>query len=172
MPLPRHPRLIIGLAAALAAFALDQGHKFLMLHVFDIGARPPIRVTSFLDVTLSWNFGISYSLFAAHDGAARAGLLALQLAIVAGLSVWLWRAQSRLVATALGLVIGGALGNVADRLYRGAVADFFYLHTSLPVGPLANYVFNVADVAISLGVALLVLENFVAHPGPSAASEG
>jgi signal peptidase II len=171
MPLPRHPRLI-GLAVALAAFALDQGHKFFMLHVLDIGARPPIRVTSFLDVTLSWNFGISYSLFAAHDGAARAGLLALQLAIVAGLSVWLWRAPRRLVATALGLVIGGALGNVADRLCRGAVADFFYLHTSLPVGPLANYVFNVADVAISLGVALLVLESFVARPGPSATPKG
>lgn len=159
-PLLRTPRFC-GLAAGLAALALDQGHKYYMLHVVDIGSREPIRVTSFLDVTLSWNFGISYSLFAAHDAIARTGLLALQLAIVGGLAFWMWRAPQRLVATALGFIIGGALGNCADRLWRGAVADFFYLHTSLPVGPLANYVFNVADVAISLGVALLLLESFI-----------
>jgi signal peptidase II len=68
---------------------------------------------------------------------------------------------------ALGLVIGWALGNAADRLMRGAVADFFYLHTTLPVGPLANYVFNVADVAITAGVILLLYESFSA-PAPSA----
>jgi len=148
-----------GLAALLAAFGLDQAHKFYMLHVFDIGARQPIHATPFLDIVLSWNFGISYSMFSAQNQAARYVLLAAQLAIVAGLGLWLWRAQRRLVAVALGLIVGGALGNVADRLTYGAVADFFYLHTSLPVGPLANYVFNLADAAIFSGVALLVLEN-------------
>jgi signal peptidase II len=61
-------------------------------------------------------------------------------------------------------VIGGALGNMTDRLARGAVADFFHLHTTLPVGPLANYVFNVADVAITAGVALLLYESFLTPP--------
>lgn len=153
---------VLGVAAALAALALDQAHKFWMLDVFHVAARQPIPVTPFLDIVLSWNYGISYSLFPAHEGAARAALLIVQGAIVAGLTVWMFRAQSRLTATALGLIIGGALGNIADRLSRGAVADFFYLHTSLPVGPFANYVFNVADAAITLGVALLVCESFFA----------
>ncbi|MCX7899193.1 MAG: signal peptidase II, partial [Methylocystis sp.] len=62
-----------------------------------------------------------------------------------------------------------ALGNICDRLFRGAVADFFYFHTDLPVGPLANYVFNVADVAITAGVILLIYEGFfVAPPAPEA----
>ena len=72
--------------------------------------------------------------------------------------------DSRLTGLALGLVIGGALGNAVDRVMRGAVADFFYLHTSLPVGPLANYVFNVADVFITGGVALLLYESLFLPP--------
>lgn len=154
------PPRAFGLAAALGALALDQAHKFWMLHIFDMAARAPIRLAPFLDVVLSWNYGVSYSLFPAHEGWARAGLLVVQGAIVAGLAAWMLKSESRLTATALGLIIGGALGNAADRLTRGAVADFFYLHTSLPVGPLANYVFNVADVAITAGVVLLVIEGF------------
>ncbi len=150
----------LGLAAALAALALDQAHKFWMLHVFDVAAHPPMSLAPFLDVLLSWNYGVSYSLFPAHEAAARFALLAVQGAIVAGLAIWMVRTPSRATALALGLVIGGALGNAADRIARGAVADFFYLHTSLPVGPLANYVFNVADVFITAGVALLVVEGF------------
>jgi len=136
-----------------------------MLHLFGIEARQPITLAPFLDVVLSWNYGVSYSLFPAHEGAGRALLLAGQGVIVAGLFWWLWRAQSRLTALAIGLVIGGALGNAADRLVRGAVADFFYLHTGVPVGPLANYVFNVADVAITAGVAILLFES-VSAPAP------
>jgi signal peptidase II len=159
----------LGLAAALAAALLDQAHKLWMLHVFDIGSRQPVTLAPFLDVVMSWNYGVSYSLFPAHEGAARALLLAGQAVIVAGLLVWMWRARSRLTAVALGLVVGGALGNATDRIARGAVADFFWLHTTLPVGPLANYVFNVADVAITLGVALLLYESFF-PPAPPAES--
>jgi signal peptidase II len=162
----------LGLAAALGALALDQAHKYWMLEVFDIGARQPIRVTPFLDIVLSWNFGVSYSLFPAHEDAARAALLAAQGAIIVGLLVWLMRASSRHVAGAVGLIVGGALGNALDRLAHGAVADFFYLHTSLPVGPLANYVFNVADVAITIGVALLLLDSLVSGSGSSAPAPG
>jgi len=154
----------LGLGAAASALALDQGHKFFMLRLFDIEAHMPIRATSFLDVTLSWNYGVSYSFFQAHDDAARWGLLAFQLAVIAGLAVWMLRSDARLRAGALGLIVGGALGNAADRLHYGAVADFFFLHTDLPVGPLANYVFNVADVAISLGVFFLIIDSFRAPP--------
>lgn len=163
----KSPRAL-GLFAALAAALLDQAHKYWMLDVFGIEARQPLALAPFLDVVLSWNYGVSYSLFPAHEGFARAGLLAAQGVIVAGLTFWMTRARDRLTALALGLVIGGALGNAADRLTRGAVADFFYLHTTLPVGPLANYVFNVADVAITAGVALLLYESLFA---PASAPE-
>jgi signal peptidase II len=166
---PNAPRWL-GIAAAGAALTLDQAHKYWMLNVFDIQSRRPIPLTPFLDVMLSWNHGVSYSLFATHDDVARKLLLSAQLLIVAGLAVWLWRSRRRVGALGLGLVIGGALGNVADRLLRGAVADFFFFHTRLPVGPLANYVFNLADVAITLGVALLLVETFVSPAPPSNAS--
>jgi signal peptidase II len=165
-PLPLRLKLaalsprVLGLSAALAALAADQAHKYWMLHIFDVAAHPPISLAPFLDVVLSWNFGVSYSLFPAHEAAARLALLTVQGAIIAGLAIWMVRTRSRATALALGLVIGGALGNAADRMTRGAVADFFYLHTSLPVGPLANYVFNLADVFITAGVALLVFEGF------------
>jgi len=150
----------LGLSAALAALAFDQAHKFWMLHIFNVADRPPMSLAPFLDVVLSWNYGVSYSLFPAHETMARLALLALQSAIIAGLAIWMVRTPSRATATALGLIIGGALGNAADRIARGAVADFFYLHTSLPVGPLANYVFNLADVFITAGVAVLIIEGF------------
>ena len=154
----------LGAVAALAALMLDQAHKYWMLNVYDIAARQPVTLTPFLDLVLSWNYGVSYSLFATHDGLARYAMLAVQVAIVVGLIIWLRRVTNHLGALALGLVIGGALGNMTDRLARGAVADFFHLHTTLPVGPLANYVFNVADVAITAGVALLLYESFLPPP--------
>lgn len=158
------PARLYGFAALAGALVLDQAHKYWMLEVFGVGVRPPITVAPFLDIVLSWNYGVSYSLFASHGGVARFALLAVQGVIIAGLCVWLWRARNPPLAVGLGLIIGGALGNAADRLFRGAVADFFYLHTTLPVGPLANYVFNVADVAITLGAALLLYEGLVAPP--------
>ena len=158
-----HPRSI-GAFAVIFALALDQAQKWWMLNVFDIEKKQPITVTPFLDVVLSWNHGVSYSLF---QGAGAGLLLAGQSIIIVGLLIWLWRTPDRLTAAGLGLVIGGALGNAADRATRGAVADFFYLHTNLPVGPLANYVFNVADVAITLGVALLLFEGLFVAPAPA-----
>ncbi len=149
---------VLGAVAAAAAFLVDQAHKLWMLEVFGVAGREPTRLTPFLDVTLSWNRGISYSLLTAQGDLARFGLLALQIAIVAGLCLWLWRTPRRLTALALGLIVGGALGNALDRLRYGAVADFFFFHTSLPVGPLANYVFNVADAFITLGVALMLFD--------------
>lgn len=162
MPASLSPR-ILGLLALFAALTLDQAHKYWMLNVFGIAEKQPITVTPFLDILLSWNHGVSYSLFQSLGPAL---LLAAQSVIIAGLFYWLWGSPSRLAAIGLGLVIGGALGNVVDRLTRGAVADFFYLHTSLPVGPLANYVFNIADVAITLGVVLLLRESLLAPAPP------
>ena len=154
---PRH------LGAALAALALiaDQAHKIWMLEVYDIAARQPVRVAPGFDLVLAWNPGVSYSLFAASTDTGRWLLLALTLAVTAGLAVWLWRAPDRPTACGLGLVVGGALGNAWDRYSYGAVADFFHFFIDTErFGRLSWYVFNVADVAIVAGVALLLYEGF------------
>lgn len=142
------------LALAALAFGLDQAHKWWMLHSYDIAARAPVEVTSFFELVMVWNRGVSYGLLTTH---VQELLIAMTLAIVAVLWIWACRMERALGASALALVIGGALANACDRLTRGAVADFFHFH----VGSFSWYVFNVADVAIVAGVALLLYESLV-----------
>ena len=152
--MPLSPRALGFLVAAIT-LAVDQGHKIWMLDVFDIAARQPLALTPFLDLVMAWNPGISYSLLSAETPEGRFALLALSLAATALLGVWLWRAPDRLTTVALGLIVGGALGNAYDRFAYGAVADFFHFH----VGGFHWYVFNLADVAIVAGVGLLMYES-------------
>ncbi len=158
------PRLA-GFLTALVTLIVDQGHKLWMLFVFDIANNQPVALAPFLDLVMAWNPGISYSLLRADTDAGRYGLLALSLTVTAGLAVWLWRAPCKFTTTALGLVIGGALGNAYDRFAYGAVADFFHFH----VGSFSWYVFNLADVAIVAGVGLLLYESFGLGQKPEAA---
>lgn len=146
----------LGLTAAAIAYAADQLHKWWMLHVYDIGARGKVTLTPFLDLVLSWNSGISYGLFQQDSDAGRYVLIAVAVAIVAVLVVWLFRTTDRLVALAIGLIVGGALGNVTDRYLYGAVADFISLHAF----GFRWYVFNLADVAVVAGVSLLLYDSF------------
>jgi signal peptidase II len=139
------------LALAVLVFAVDQAHKWWMLNVFDIGARQPHPVTSFFDLVLVWNQGVSYGLFTTHTQGV---LIGFSLVITAVLWLWSCRVDRALAAAALALIIGGALANALDRLIRGAVADFFYFH----VGSFDWYVFNIADMAIVAGVGLLLYE--------------
>ncbi len=156
-----------GLAMALLTLALDQGNKLWLIDVFDIAEHQPVAVAPFLDVVFARNPGISYSLFSAHTALGRWGLVAFTFAATAALAVWLWRSTTILVCLALGLVVGGALGNAIDRLLYGWVADFYYFH----VGSFHWYIFNLADVAIVAGVAILLFESLVLAPGrPAAAS--
>lgn len=150
---------VLGFLVALVVLALGQGFKEWMLYGLDIAARPPLILAPFLDLRMAWNTGISYSLFRADSPFGRAVLVGLALAAVVALSVWLLRARKPLTGVALGLLIGGALGNAWDRAAHGAVADFFHLHWGAfsPFG-----VFNVADVAITAGVGLLLLEALLA----------
>jgi signal peptidase II len=158
------PRLI-GFLTALVTLVIDQGHKLWMLFVFDIAKNQPVQLAPFLDLVMAWNPGISYSLLRADTDMGRYGLLGLSLTVTLGLSVWLWRAPLKLTTVALGLIIGGALGNAYDRFAYGAVADFFHFH----VGSFSWYVFNLADVAIVAGVGLLLYESFVLGQKPEAA---
>jgi signal peptidase II len=146
---------VFGLIALAATLIVDQSHKLWMLFVYRISDHQPVHVGPFLDLIVAWNPGISYSLLRATTDIERYMLLGLALGAVMLLFAWLWRARSRATSLALGLIIGGALGNAYDRWAYGAVADFFRFH----VGDLSWYVFNLADVAIVAGVALLLLES-------------
>jgi signal peptidase II len=142
--------LVLGLAGLV--FAIDQLHKWWMLNVYDIVSKSPVRITSFFDLVMVWNKGVSYGLFTTHT---QEWLIGLSLAITAVL--WVWACQSRhaFSAAAIALVIGGALANALDRALRGAVADFFHFHYQ----DFSWYVFNLADVAIVAGVILLLYES-------------
>ncbi len=144
------------LVPALAAlvFGLDQTHKWWMLNVYDIASRQPVSVTTFFDLVLTWNKGISYGLLPTR----LQGLL-IALSIIVSLILWIWACRSRSVlgAAALAIIIGGALSNALDRAVHGAVADFFHFHA----GGFSWYVFNIADIAIVAGVAILLYESVV-----------
>ncbi len=146
-----------GLAVAVAACAIDQAFKWWMLSVYDIGTAQPVRITSFFDLVLVWNRGISYGLFQQDSVFGRYALIAIMACAMLGLFVWLARSQGRLSALALGAILGGAAGNIIDRTLYGAVADFFSFHAM----GYNWYVFNLADIAIVAGVAIVLYESLI-----------
>lgn len=146
----------IGFLVAALALASDRAHKAWMLHVYDIASRGRVEITPFFDLVMAWNKGVSYGLFQAETGLGRIMLICFALAITLGLGLWLARITHPLIAIAIGLVIGGAVGNVYDRFVYGAVADFFSFHAF----GFYWYIFNVADIWIVTGVGLIVLESF------------
>ncbi len=142
-----------GAVVALAVVATDQAAKVAALAGLE-GALEPTPVGPFLDLVLRWNRGISFSLFTQNTEAGRATLLALTIAAIALLGWWLAASRSYLSATGLGAIIGGALGNALDRLTHGAVVDYLDLH----LFDRHFFVFNLADAAINVGVALLIVD--------------
>ncbi|HZP77314.1 MAG TPA: signal peptidase II [Pseudolabrys sp.] len=155
------PHTRLGLIAALIACAIDQATKLWLLFVLDLGARGPVRLTPFLDLILTRNTGISYGLFQQEGPFGQAVLLLLKVIAVVLLWIWLARSTSRLAALALGLIIGGAIGNAIDRLAYGWVVDFVLFHITTVNWRFTWYVFNLADVAIVAGVIGLLYESFV-----------
>ena len=144
----------IGAAVAVIAVALDQLSKTWILESV---MNPPriIEITPFFNIVLAWNRGVSFGMFNDHGESGPLILTALAVAIVIALSVWLWRATTMFSVVALGLVIGGAVGNVVDRMIHGAVVDFLDFHVLGYHWP----AFNVADSAICVGAAILILES-------------
>ena len=146
----------LGLAVAAGVAVADQLAKAWVLHFFaargDVARFAP--VAPFLNLVLTMNRGMSFGLF--NTGAAFNALIFAVLAaiIVAALLVWLARTREAWLAVAIGLVVGGAVGNVADRLARGAVVDFLDFH----LGAWHWFSFNLADAAISVGVALMLID--------------
>jgi signal peptidase II len=138
---------------AAATMLADQVAKLWLLYVFDLGARGAVPVLPLFDLVLVWNTGISYGLFPQQGAVGQWILFAIKVAAVVLLWIWLARANSRLVAVALGLIVGGAVGNAIDRLAHGAVVDFVLFHLTGASFQFNWYVFNLADAAIVAGVA-------------------
>jgi signal peptidase II len=163
----RGKSLAFGLAIAALAAILDQASKFGILARFrpeGVTETPflvPTRVTvlPILDFVLTWNRGVSFGL--GNTPGSHNVLVFTALAVIIGafLVGWMARTSDRLVLAALGLVVGGALGNVVDRLRFGAVVDFLYVH----VGAFDWWpAFNVADSAVCVGAGLLVFDSLFA----------
>ena len=166
------PRTRFGLAVALASAAVDQVVKLWLIFVFDLGSRGVVTLAPFLDLVLTWNTGISYGLFPQEGPVGQWVLLAVKALAVALLWIWLARVSSRLTALALGLIIGGALGNAIDRLAYGAVADFVLFHLTTGGFSFKWYVFNVADAAIVAGVLGLLYESLLGDRAAKAPRSG
>ena len=148
------PRLLrLGLIVALVCIVADQATKHVVLGIMDPPRR--IEVLPFADLVLVWNRGVSFGLFNQSDPAMRWVLIAIALAIALGLLVWLFRVDRRLPALGIGLILGGAIGNVIDRFRFGAVVDFVYLHAGGFYWP----AFNVADSTIAIGVVVLLYDS-------------
>jgi signal peptidase II len=147
-----------GLLVAAATAALDQALKLWLIFAFDLPARGIVPLAPFLDLVMTWNTGISYGLLPQQGPLGQWALLALKAVAVALLLLWLARSSTRMTALALGLIIGGAIGNAIDRIAYGAVVDFVLLHITVGGDRYNWYVFNLADTAIVAGVFGLLLE--------------
>ncbi|MFA4994255.1 MAG: signal peptidase II [Bdellovibrionales bacterium] len=150
-------RAIIGFYAMAFVGLVDQLTKWLILDRLDDVHRT-LPITSFLNFVLVWNKGVTFGFL--NHGRERVlpyVLIAVAVVILFLLGRWLMRTSSTTVALALGAIMGGAIGNVIDRVRYGAVVDFLDFY----YGNLHWYAFNVADAAIVTGVALLLIDGMV-----------
>ncbi|MCH7543437.1 MAG: signal peptidase II [Proteobacteria bacterium] len=142
-----------GLIVASAVIVLDQATKWWVVTIF---MDPPrvVDVWPFFNVVMVWNRGVTFGFLGDTPYWGQWALVGLSLAIVAILLLWLRRAETKWRAAAIGLIIGGALGNVIDRVHYGAVADFLDFHVAGYHWP----AFNFADAAITVGVAIMFFD--------------
>lgn len=151
---PKPFSLTHGLSWTLIWAALDQTSKWAIVHYYGFETYQAKAVLPFLDFTLIWNTGISYGIL---EGSGEAGRWLLSAVAFFAIGLFLWflkNGETRLSGMAYGLLAGGALGNLVDRLWYGAVVDFISLHWA----GFYWYVFNLADVWITFGVGLLLLQ--------------
>lgn len=149
-----------GLIAAALVFVADQAAKWAVIGPLDLANRRIVTLLPVFDLQWVENYGVSMGLLTAGSTSQRWLLVAFTAAIAAAVLVWLWREKVREDAIALGLVLGGAFGNILDRVRFGHVVDFADLHFG---GWHPFLVFNVADAAITIGVLLLLLRALLAR---------
>jgi len=160
---PAPARLCLYQALALGGLivALDQASKHWILFVYDLPSRGSVEILPFLNLTMVWNAGISYGLFKQYDRAGQWLIALVMLIIVVFVLSWLARQPTRIMTVIAGLVTGGAIGNLYDRLTYGAVVDFIHFHAA----GYDWYVFNLADTAIVIGGGLMILESLFSAQG-------
>jgi len=154
----------LGLIIAGSAVSLDRVSKWWVMNVLEL---PKIQMVEILPIfNLQWaeNRGVSFNMLTADGDFGRWALVGMTGLIVIGLGIWLKTVQTRVLSIAIGLVIGGAIGNIYDRAVFGYVADFFQFH----VGDWSFAIFNVADSCITVGAALLIWDTFF---GPKSEKE-
>ncbi len=152
----------LSFATAGGAVVLDQLTKAWVLGPLDLPSKGSVPVLPFFNLTMVWNPGVSFGLMRASDGLGRFALSAFSAIVIVALALWARRAARPINAIALGLVMGGAMGNnLIDRLRYGRVVDFLDFS-----GLHFPWVFNVADSAISIGVALLLLDTLMPTKAP------
>ena len=145
---------VLGLSITALVLILDQASKWVVANLLQLQQRMEIEILPFF--TLRWveNRGVSMGLLPAGSETARWALVALTAGISIFVAAWLWREKRRDDALALSLVLGGAIGNIVDRIRFGYVVDFADLH----FGDISPFlVFNVGDAAITIGVLLLLV---------------
>lgn len=145
-----------GLVVAAVTLVLDQLVKAWILIGVRLQELGQVEISGVFDLTFVRNYGVSFGLLRAESDLARWGLVALSAVISGVFFWWLRSAARRLTALSLGLVIGGAIGNMIDRIRFGYVVDFFDFS-----GLFFPYVFNVADAAITVGAGILILDYLV-----------
>lgn len=151
----------LGYGLAVAVFAIDQLVKYWVLHIVRLPERGFVEVLPFFRLTFVGNIGVSMGMFRASSDLQRWLLVAATAAIAAVVAVWIGREKARGDVVALSLVLGGALGNIVDRVQFGYVVDFLHFFW----GEHSFWVFNVADAAITLGVLLLLIRALMAPKG-------
>ena len=147
-----------GFAVALAVFVIDQLTKWVMIGPLRLQEVQQIYLLPVFNLTWTENYGISLGYFNASTDIGRWILVAVTGAIALGVAYWIGREKLRGDQAALGLILGGALGNILDRVRHGFVVDFADLH----FGAIRPFlVFNVGDAAITIGVVILLLRAFL-----------
>ncbi|MBS0643153.1 MAG: signal peptidase II [Acetobacteraceae bacterium] len=162
----------LGLLAALVVLIADQASKSWILYGLGLPTLRQVVLLPVLNLTMVWNRGVTFGLLDGLGAWSHLVLVAVALGVVAALGAWLYRAETRLVAIAIGAIAGGAVGNIIDRLRFGAVVDFIHAHIDTPWGDLSWYVFNVADAAIVCGVAALIFDSLSSRRRSEVGVEG
>jgi len=153
---------------AIVTLIVDQAAKLWLLFLFDIAHRGAVKVTLFFDLVLAWNISISFGWFQNDSPAAQIALMVVKASAVVALAIWMARSRTWLATVALGLIIGGAIGNAIDHFAYGAVVDFALFHVQIGEKTLNWYVFNLADAAIVAGVAALLYDSLLGVPAAKA----
>ena len=159
---------VLGFSVAAIVFVLEQITKWLVLGPLDLRNTQSVEVLPIFRLNYTENHGISLGLFQASSDAMRWVLVLVTAAIAVGVAWWIGREEKRWDQIALGMVLGGALGNILDRVRHGYVVDFADLHFG-DFRPF--FIFNVADAAISIGVAILLLRAFLVKDRPKENAE-